>query len=930
MSDSRVPRVLNPFRDTAWEYRRKGFLGTLTLPYRMKETPESHFTGREAPYPTKEKIEEWCSDGQKHNICVRLAGVDKETELLGIDVDDYLKGTKKKDGGNQLSDLESNLGALPETWISTARLDGISGIRFYRVPRNLVFRGKAHKDIEIIQKRHRYSVVWPSLHPEGGTYWWFPPGIKPDKEGKKVWDGELPNAKEFPMLPDAWVTHLSNNRMIMPKDGLIDMEVTVDEAYDWATATFIGSDDDDDPTNQMCTKMQEKLDKHLDKLKSSATFHDLLINAHWNLLNLAFEGHHGWNEAINIYEGAWSNAVIDRGGTTVRSIETLHGEIFRSRIQALRQIKAHSDDRVSNKATPIDPDCEKIGICGSNLGNVTLTLNVDGGSDRYGAAGGDDGGGDETSDVPRGAVKPVGEYETNDDGNAKHFFDMYSTITGGSSTHFIEGLGWIVWHESGTNPDANSYWEVDPDGNQIMRRMWQKVKDRQAAYAEACFGDYLQKLEDEIRGTNNVTKADVNIAKAKYQKWQKWSESSGNNRQAENALKALQSLPGVTVALEDLNNNEFLLGVGNGVLELDRDNVYLRKANKSDLITMNTGVNWEPPSQHSKNIWQNYLDTFVPDVELQKCLQVAMGYCLLGGNRLRKAIIFKGPTTSGKSTMVDAIIATLGDYGSPVSQSLFENHKLNPVLGNALKKRFVGCSEFDNNDSLSASQFKKITGGETIQVELKNSNKTIEAIPHFVPAIATNEVPRIEGGDKALEIRLHVFPFKIQVPKTNEDLKTIIETTCKTAILSWMVEGYVEYRRLGELPVVPSMEEERKSFMRDLDDVQTFFQECVEKQTSPQGYVKKDSMYMMYCRWCDENGIAIRDRVSKPMLGKKLRGFGVETKEAQFRVNGEKSHWWIGVKIIKPERTVIDASIKFNTNVENKNEPEKPENPGGA
>jgi len=167
--ESQVPSVLNPYRDTALEYRKAGFFGPLPIPYKKKDPVPTDYNKRVSKYPTLEKIEEWRSLGQR-NICVRLAGVDKEHELMGIDVDDYLKGAKKKDGWDQFLRLENRLGKLPDTWISSARTDGKSGIRYFRVPRGLAFRGKVDKDIEVIRKGHRYAMVWPSIHPDGGTY----------------------------------------------------------------------------------------------------------------------------------------------------------------------------------------------------------------------------------------------------------------------------------------------------------------------------------------------------------------------------------------------------------------------------------------------------------------------------------------------------------------------------------------------------------------------------------------------------------------------------------------------------------------------------------------------------------------------------------------------------------------------------------------
>lgn len=352
----------NPYADAAMRYRRSGWGGPLPLPYSKKEKPPIGFTGEQAPYPTVEQIEEW-SDAGRQNICLRLAGVDADHEIIGIDVDQYLKGNKQKRGFDQLQELVKTLGPLPDTWISSSRTDGKSGIRFYRVPRGLSFSGKVDDDVEVIRKGHRYAVVWPSIHPDGMAYRWFPPGHDPDDVNKDVWNGDLPNPRTFEKLPDPWIDFLTNNRTLASAD-LSDDKSRLDEIYNWADETFHG--DDDTPP---CGRMREKLNNHIVKVRDSSTFHDLLTNAHWNLFKLALEGHHGWVAAVNQYEQEWVKAVIARGGgTTDRSPETLRQEVFRSRSKALRKLKALDQ--------PVLASCEIVG-CVGDMANVISFPNLE-------------------------------------------------------------------------------------------------------------------------------------------------------------------------------------------------------------------------------------------------------------------------------------------------------------------------------------------------------------------------------------------------------------------------------------------------------------------------------------------------------------------------------------------------------------------------
>lgn len=887
-----MPTVLNPY-SKALEYREKFFLGVLPLPYKQKEQPPTGWTGREAGYPKPDKIKQWLGEKKQQNICIRLAGVDKDYELVGIDVDDYWKGDKKKNGWDQLVRLQNQYGKLPDTWISSARTDGRSGIRYFRVPRGLAFRGKIDKDIEVIQKGHRYAVVWPSVHPEGGTYWWFPPGTVPSSAGRKIWNGSLFSAWELPLLPEPWIDFLTNGKVLATEDGLIDVDSSVQDVYDWAEDTFHGEHD-----AKPCSLMRKKLDLHKKHVEDEATSHDKLTNGHWNLIRLAAEGHLGWSEAVVELESHFKQVTLKRGK---RGLDEVNGEIFRSRIQALRKIKGQVDDRIKIGATAIDAECTKLGICGSGSADTQNLASVDAGGNVSDVNGDVDL--DELADIPRGALKGVPEYELNDDGNAEHLFDMFSNLSVGPGFRYADGYGWIIWHEK------SSSWVRDETGDEQIRRMWQKVKQRQVDYATALYDDWENKVKALGNGGNSpagsaagltgITDIDVKIARAKYEKWRKFSEQSGNNTNAKGALEAARSITQVKIPMDVLDQNPYLMGVGNGVLELDRSDIRLRKGVPTDYITMNTGVNWEHPSEHAQNLWEDYLNTFLPDLELRRCLQIALGYSLLGGNMERKIIVLKGATTTGKSTMVDAVITSLGDYGQDVNQSIFQNHKLNPVLANALKKRIVGCSEFDDRDELSASQVKRIAGEDVIQVELKNSNVTIEQKPMFTSVLATNEVPKIAGADKALENRLIVFPFNSKASKDKPDQRATIRAICKTAIFWWLVEGYQQYRVLGELPQTQSMRDARKQFMSDLDEIQEFANEYLQPATSPQGYVSRKEVYEKYRMWCIEGNIQSRDIASMTKFTRRMKALGYQTPDKVIRVNGKLDRWWIGVRLAK-------------------------------
>lgn len=193
-------------------YYPLGWPGLIPLPPGEKWPPEKGFTGAEGRMPTVAQIEEWKRSRAHWNLALRLPPT-----VMGVDVDDY----GDKTGAVTLAGLEASWGALPPTWISTAR-DGLSGIRLYGVPSGSKLNGEAGPGVDIIQHHHRYVCAWPSTNPKAGgaRYRWLAP------------DGQLadrpPRPEELPALPSAWVTGLSPRKVV---DGPVFIASNVPSGY---------------------------------------------------------------------------------------------------------------------------------------------------------------------------------------------------------------------------------------------------------------------------------------------------------------------------------------------------------------------------------------------------------------------------------------------------------------------------------------------------------------------------------------------------------------------------------------------------------------------------------------------------------------------------------------------------------------------------
>ena len=292
--------MTGPYSTAATTYWQAGWRGILPLPERAKKNPPKGYTGDGGAYPGYADIYAWTQDRHGDgNIALRMpAGV------IGLDVDAY----GDKAGAETLRLAEAQHGELPPTWRTTSRDDGVSGIRLYRVPEGLAWPGEIGPATEVIQARHRYAVVWPSVHPEGRTYRW----IGPDG----VVSTTIPDPDRLPLLPEAWIAAYTGGELAVT---ISRANVKHAEAVAWIASR-------EHSTEAMCTRMARAVEAHVADLRGSA--HNSTRDAALRVARLADEGHHGAVHAL----AAVRKGFIDDATSPQRSIL---GKAVRTRDEAV-------------------------------------------------------------------------------------------------------------------------------------------------------------------------------------------------------------------------------------------------------------------------------------------------------------------------------------------------------------------------------------------------------------------------------------------------------------------------------------------------------------------------------------------------------------------------------------------------------------------
>jgi putative DNA primase/helicase len=416
-----------------------------------------------------------------------------------------------------------------------------------------------------------------------------------------------------------------------------------------------------------------------------------------------------------------------------------------------------------------------------------------------------------------------------DVGNRDRFLDIH-----GDDLRYVPELGWLRWGDIG--------WQVVPG-----ERVCELTEDVSLA------------LIDE-----KATLVDAGLIK-EYDKFIKYSRSSGGLSAIE---KLARQSKRILRSVDDFDTKLTELACSNGIVNLETGE--LRPFSRMDLVTKNTNVRYVPGLKSVQ--WQKFLDGATGgDLELQEYLQMAAGYTATGLCAEEVFFVISGPTASGKSTYLDAIMNALGSYFTTTQSETFMYRRGRDASPQEIARlagvRGTGISEIREGDSFNDELVKQVTGGD--RVTGRHLYKTaFEYTPQFKLWIATNHDP--SSTDAALMRRLKRIMFPYTVPKEKRDpsLKQAVRREITEHILSWIVEGAMKYLAKGKLTEPAAIQDAVGDYAESQDIFKIFLEESVI--VSPGSETSLFEMFTAYTQWNQRIG---QYAVKLPVFRQKMNDY---------------------------------------------------------
>lgn len=457
----------------------------------------------------------------------------------------------------------------------------------------------------------------------------------------------------------------------------------------------------------------------------------------------------------------------------------------------------------------------------------------------------------------------VGKFGWDDIGNGRRLVSSH----GDQIRWVTEFGGWVGWHEE------SGVWRRDPDSIYVM------------PFAKRVAAQLLSEAQG-VKG-EQAMKSALAFARA-----------SANVGKLEAMLKCARSEPGVAVSAGTFDFNKRLLTCANGALELTDEGAKFRERRREDFSTLSTGIPYLRGERHE--VWTEFLETFLPNKDERDWVQRIAGYSMVGGNPHRIFAILRGPTTSGKSFLVNALSDALGTYAGPFKLQMLrakQDSDLNPELAQAMPRRLIFTEEASAEWKLHTDEIKRLVGETASKARLPFAKASIERLPDFVPWMVTNALPSIDAADLALKRRLLFVPFRVTLSRADERVgyRDIVRNYGLPAVLAWAVEGWNEYVQAGSAGLEPPLSAAGFAMdqMSDLNDVERFLADVCVREAEASAHT--GDLFEAYQAWCERSNIASRDVYSSTRFGRYLSDNGMPGSVR--KVDGKTARVRVGVRL---------------------------------
>lgn len=456
--------------------------------------------------------------------------------------------------------------------------------------------------------------------------------------------------------------------------------------------------------------------------------------------------------------------------------------------------------------------------------------------------------------------RDLADLPRNDRGNALRLIRRR-----GGDLMWIEEIGWHVW--------TGTHWRRDQEAAAAIRiafEVAEAIMDEAAALtadAEEVGGMSAKAIRALGKGKADADAIDL-LDRA--------DRHAGHSVMSGNTAKALAMLTAAAAyqarPARDLDRDPLLFNCKNGTIDMTGEQILLREHDRADMITKVADVEYDPEATCPR--FRKFLSEILPSGDVASFVQVFFGYGITGRTSEQVMAVLWGTGANGKSTLLNVIAGTVGDYAmhAPVESFLFQDRKngadASPDLARLPGSRIVLTSEPETGSRLSESRVKSVTGGEKLTVRRLHRD-FFEFDPVFKLIFSCNIKPTIRGQDHGIWRRIMMIPFTVQIPveKRHKELDAEILAEERPGVMNWLLDGFLIHREEGLKPP-PEVAASTDDYRRESDPIGEFARWAL---VAGSGTIAAKRLYDLYASWCTTAAV---DPVKQAFFGRRLGDLG--------------------------------------------------------
>lgn len=379
----------------------------------------------------------------------------------------------------------------------------------------------------------------------------------------------------------------------------------------------------------------------------------------------------------------------------------------------------------------------------------------------------------------------------------------------------------------------------------------------------------------------------------------------------ESVLRAFSSYPGIGMRGDEWDQNPYLLGCENGIVDL-RENALMPVGDPTTLVSKTTGQKFVPlppfePGRFietARSVAPEFMrvmhDWMSKDESMVNFLLLWFGASMFGFSPEQRFLLMVGVGRNGKGALKHSIMKAIGEYGAQPDANLYMRSKWGaPGSKEAradlmdLKGRRITFFSEPAGNKFNEEMLKAHTGGDRITARALYSNEQLEWEPTHSITFLVNNPPEVDDLGPSMADRVMVADFRERYDGEKADKRLygtlekeaggILSILCWTACAwyqSWTTDG------IG-ITMPPRVQEQTKVFMEKGDVLAAFIHEAL---VADQAVMTQSALlFDAYTDW------RLRAEREEPQMSRNKFAAGLLAKGYK-KVDRNTGAYWVGLK----------------------------------